>query len=146
MWKILKRNKGIKSVTYFIDDTLYHIEDVTKPFRRIWNPCLLNPGKHTLKVDVSDFAKHITSSNEIEFYISPDLKLDCEGSEYTIIDTLPLDYFKRISKMAIEYHFTSTKPELSEGLIKKIKNSGFHVKLLPNYDDMGFLYAIKETS
>ena len=72
--------------------------------------------------------------------------MDCEGSEYTIIDTLPLDYFKRISKMAIEYHFTSTKPELSEGLIKKIKNSGFHVKLLPNYDDMGFLYAIKETS
>ena len=73
------------------------------------------------------------------------VKMDCEGSEYTIIDTLPLDYLKRISKIAIEYHFTNTKPELLEELIKKIKNSGFHINLFPNYDGMGFLYAIKET-
>ena len=36
------------------------------------------------KIDLCDFAK-----------------IDCEGSEYSIIDSLPLEYLKRIKKMAI---------------------------------------------
>ena len=68
-------------------------------------------------------------------------KIDCEGSEYSIIDALPPEYLKRINKMAIEYHFADSKPELAKNLVSKIENADFHVKKKSNYDNMGFLYA-----
>ena len=70
-------------------------------------------------------------------------KIDCEGSEYSIMDTLPSEYLKRIHKMAIEYHFVDSKPELAKNLISKIENANFHVKKKSHYNDMGFLYARK---
>ena len=71
------------------------------------------------------------------------LKLDCEGAEYDIIDSLPAEYLDKIQNMAIEYHFADTKPELIKNLITKIKNAGFKIKTVPHYDDMGFLIARK---
>lgn len=32
------------------------------------------------------------------------LKLDCEGAEYDILYSLPLDYFERIDRIVMEYH------------------------------------------
>ena len=69
------------------------------------------------------------------------LKIDCEGAEYDIIDSLPIEYFTKINKMMIEYHFADSKYELSKKLISKIKDVGFIVETTPHYDDMGFLYA-----
>ena len=71
------------------------------------------------------------------------LKLDCEGAEYDIIDSLPTEYLDKIQNMAIEYHLADTKPELIKNLILKIKNAGFKIKTVPHYDDMGFLIARK---
>ena len=71
------------------------------------------------------------------------LKLDCEGAEYDIIDSLPVEYLDKIQNMAIEYHLADTKPELIKNLILKIKNAGFKIKTMPHYDDMGFLIARK---
>ena len=71
------------------------------------------------------------------------LKLDCEGAEYEIIDSLPTEYLNKIQNMAIEYHSADTKPELVKNLIKKIKNAGFEIKTRPHHDDMGFLIARK---
>ena len=71
------------------------------------------------------------------------LKLDCEGAEYEIIDSLPPECFDKIQNMAIEYHLADTKPELVKNLIAKIKNAGFKIKTRPHYDDMGFLIARK---
>jgi len=71
------------------------------------------------------------------------LKLDCEGAEYDIIDSLPAEYLDKIQNMAIEYHLADTKPELIKNLILKIKNAGFKIKIGPHYDDMGFLIARK---
>jgi len=68
-------------------------------------------------------------------------KIDCEGSEYSIMDTLPAEYLKRIDKMAIEYHFVDSKPELAKNLISKIESADFHVRKKSHYNDMGFLYA-----
>ena len=68
-------------------------------------------------------------------------KIDCEGSEYSIMDTLPSEYLKRIDKMAIEYHFVDSKPELAKNLISKIESANFHVRKKSHYNDMGFLYA-----
>ena len=71
------------------------------------------------------------------------LKLDCEGAEYDIIDSLPVEYLDKIQNMVIEYHFADTKPELIKNLIIKIKNAGFKIQTMPHYDDMGFLIARK---
>ena len=71
------------------------------------------------------------------------LKLDCEGAEYDIIDSLPVEYLDKIQNMAIEYHLADTKPELIKNLILKIKNAGFKIKTGPHYNDMGFLIARK---
>ena len=71
------------------------------------------------------------------------LKLDCEGAEYEIIDSLPLEYFDKIQNIAIEYHAADSKPELAKELISKIKNAGFTIKTRPHHNDMGFLIAKK---
>jgi len=71
------------------------------------------------------------------------LKLDCEGSEYEIIDAFPLDYFDRIENLVMEYHFADSKPELGQKLITKIKKAGFKIETKNHYNDMGFLIARK---
>ena len=71
------------------------------------------------------------------------LKLDCEGAEYEIIDSLPLEYLNKIQNIVMEYHSADTKPELVKNLIQKIKNAGFKIKTRPHHDDMGFLIARK---
>jgi len=71
------------------------------------------------------------------------LKIDCEGEEYEIINSLPTSYFDKIKKMCIEYHFVDTKPHLLENMIKKLKMLSYTIdtrKILPS---IGFLYAKK---
>ena len=71
------------------------------------------------------------------------LKLDCEGAEYEIINSLPEVYLEKIEKIVIEYHFADSKPELSRNLIQKLEDNGFKISLKPHFNDMGFLIAIK---
>ena len=71
------------------------------------------------------------------------LKLDCEGAEYQIIDSLPSEYLDKIQNIVMEYHLADTKPELVKSLILKIENAGFKIKTRPHYNDMGFLIARK---
>ena len=55
------------------------------------------------------------------------LKIDCEGSEYEIIESLSEDYLKNnIDNMCIEYHF-NTDNRLSI-MLDKIKRCGFNVE------------------
>ena len=75
-----KDNKGIKSVDYYIDGKLFHVENSSAPFANAWNPCDLRPGLHTLRVEAHDFKKHTTSTETINFKISPGLKDDCSGT------------------------------------------------------------------
>ena len=71
------------------------------------------------------------------------LKLDCEGAEYEIIESLPSDLFTKINKTAIEYHMVDTKPELLEQLINKFKQFSFSVHTRSLFADIGFLFAKK---
>ena len=71
------------------------------------------------------------------------LKLDCEGAEYEIIESLPSDLFTKINKTAIEYHMVDTKPELLKQLINKLKQFSFSVHTRPLFVDIGFLFAKK---
>ena len=99
---------------------------------------IILPSSKSIQAD-SISLKKIFDDNKID--ICNFAKIDCEGSEYSIIDTLPPEYLKRINKMAIEYHFADSKPELAKNLISKIENADFHVRKKSHYNDMGFLYA-----
>ena len=99
---------------------------------------IILPSSKSIQTD-SISLKKIFDDNKID--LCDFAKIDCEGSEYSIIDALPSEYLKRINKMAIEYHFADSKPELARALISKIENAGFHVKKKSHYNDMGFLYV-----
>jgi FkbM family methyltransferase len=71
------------------------------------------------------------------------LKLDCEGSEYEIIESLPENYLKKVDKIIIEYHLADTKPELLEELKSKLINLSYNISIKPLFDNIGFIYAKK---
>lgn len=89
----------------------------------------------------SNSLKNVIDSNEIKKCHFA--KIDCEGEEYEIINSLPEDYFERIQKMCIEYHFADTKPELLIDLIKKLKKFSYEISTRKLSDSIGFLYAKK---
>ena len=71
------------------------------------------------------------------------LKLDCEGAEYEIVESISSDLFTKINKTAIEYHMVDTKPELLKQLINKLKQFSFSVHTRPLFVDIGFLFGKK---
>lgn len=71
------------------------------------------------------------------------LKLDCEGAEYEIIDSMLPDHIKKIKKTVIEYHLADKKPELLERLIHKLQKASFNVNTRPLFSDIGFLFGIQ---
>ena len=98
--------------------------------------------KNTSYVTVESISlQKIFDDNDINF--CKILKLDCEGAEYEIIDSLPDKYFEKIQNMIIEYHLADSKPELGKDLISKIKNAGFQITIRPHHNDMGLLIATK---
>ena len=71
------------------------------------------------------------------------LKLDCEGTEYEILQNLPLSYFDKIEKIIIEYHMADSHPELLENLKKLLISQNYFLKTKKLFSDIGFLYASK---
>ena len=71
------------------------------------------------------------------------LKLDCEGSEYEIIESLSEEYFKKIDKIIIEYHFAGKYPDLFRNLIKKLESVSFTAKIERTDENMGLIFAQK---
>jgi FkbM family methyltransferase len=72
------------------------------------------------------------------------IKMDCEGVEYEIIDSLPSNYFDRIKKMCIEYHFADEKPYLIQSMIKKLNELCYSISSRNISNSIGFLYAIRK--
>lgn len=95
----------------------------------------------TKKIEANSISlKDVIDSNNItkcDF-----LKIDCEGEEYGIGESLPTECFDKINKMCIEYHFADTKPYLLDNLIKKLKNT-YVIETRKILPDIGFLYAKK---
>jgi FkbM family methyltransferase len=71
------------------------------------------------------------------------LKIDCEGEEYEIINSLSMPYFNKISKMCIEYHFADTKPHLLQDMTKKLQALSYTVTTRNVLPGIGFMYAKK---
>lgn len=66
------------------------------------------------------------------------LKIDCEGAEGKILNALPSDYFKRIQRIALEYHANVNVLELAELL----DHNGFSVVIKGYPVKWGLLFAI----
>ena len=86
--------------------------------------------------------QNIFDSNKLE--ICDYLKLDCEGAEYEIIESLPNEYFKKIKQIYIEYHFSDSKHEMLENMIKKLDQMSFSIIKEPLEQGMGSIYAVNK--
>lgn len=95
---------------------------------------------HALKVDSISLKKIIDENSVNQCNL---IKIDCEGAEYEIIESLPLEYFKKISKLIIEYHFADSKPKLVNDLKTKLMTASFKISTVSHSSDIGLIYAIK---
>jgi FkbM family methyltransferase len=77
------------------------------------------------------------------------LKLDCEGAEYEILYGLPADYFRRVRRIALEYHADPAEKRVRAGeLIRHLRDVGYRIDL---YTDIvgsrgGLLFVSREDS
>lgn len=71
------------------------------------------------------------------------LKVDCEGSEYEIFDSIPEDYLSNnIKKIAIEFHSNINDPKVTN-MRKKLNLCGFNTHDIYDGGDVGMMYAKK---
>ena len=90
----------------------------------------------------SQTLQNIFDSNNLN--VCDYLKLDCEGAEYDIIESLPNEYFKKIKQIYIEYHFGDSKSDMLENMIKKLKLMSFSIIQEPLEQGMGSIYAVNK--
>jgi FkbM family methyltransferase len=72
------------------------------------------------------------------------LKIDCEGTEYDIIESIPDEYFSNIRKIHMEYHI-NTERRL-QNILDKLTRVGFEITFGKNYSIdtwMGMIYCKK---
>lgn len=55
------------------------------------------------------------------------LKIDCEGAEYDIIESIPKNYLRNIRKINIEYHNNNDGVKLQR-MLTKLEDCGFEIK------------------
>tara|TARA_B110000438_G_scaffold303743_1_gene366929 strand:- start:4106 stop:4891 length:786 start_codon:yes stop_codon:yes gene_type:complete len=84
----------------------------------------------------------IFDSNKLD--ICNYLKLDCEGAEYEIIDSLPNEYFKKIKQIYIEYHFSDSNNNDLKNMIKKLESLSFKIIQESLEQGMGSIYAVNK--
>lgn len=71
------------------------------------------------------------------------LKLDCEGSEFMIMENLSSESYEKIRNIGMEYHLYEDKSNLSN-LKKRLRQEKFKFKIFPTNQTMGMLFAQKE--
>jgi FkbM family methyltransferase len=66
------------------------------------------------------------------------LKVDCEGGELDLFQTINKDYLKNnINKIVLEYHSMNIK----ETVIEILTNNGFIIEDIVGFEDIGLIYA-----
>ncbi len=75
------------------------------------------------------------------------IKMDCEGSEFQILETAPDSVFKSVPVFFLEYHEYNDEMRASK-LKSLFESKGFNVEIYPSrYDKrMGFLFAKQKSS
>lgn len=97
-----------------------------------------NAPQNTIQVRSYTLAEIISKSSDEKISL---LKLDIEGGEYEIFDSMSDVDFVRIEAIIMEYH---TKDGYTYGVIEQtLREHGFGVEIFPSHFDksMGFLWA-----
>jgi FkbM family methyltransferase len=111
--KNIKRNK--KTFNYAVSHERKSIELYHWPYNSY------NDGpKYTVDCITLDDVIDLVNEPLIDY-----LKIDIEGFEENIFDSVSIENMKRIKKMFIEYH----NPEKTDEFVKKIKKLGFNVRV-----------------
>ena len=71
------------------------------------------------------------------------LKMDCEGSEFEIIESLSDEEVLQIEKICLEYHIKDNDSLNLDNLRNRLKKIGYNVNITPTNDFLGMLYAKK---
>lgn len=89
-------------------------------------------------VNFNDFIIHDNITN-IDY-----LKVDCEGAEYIIFESIPYNFLKdNVKKIAIEFHH-QINDEKVQTLINKLKNCNFNLKIVyKENSNIGLIYGKK---
>jgi len=71
------------------------------------------------------------------------LKMDIEGGEYEVFDSMDSDDFSMVNFVILEYHTSSYKHASGKQIEEKLRVNGFGAQVFPSKFDktMGFLYA-----
>lgn len=89
-------------------------------------------------------SKSLNSFLEREIKRCDFLKLDCEGAEYEIIESLTRGSMDKIEKMCIEYHNAVEHRDLLDNLLRKLRDAAYDVTVKSSSEDMGLIYAKKQ--
>jgi len=55
------------------------------------------------------------------------LKIDCEGAEYSIIESTPAAIFDRVTTIAMEFHDLKDENATARNIIQKLTDNGFQI-------------------
>ena len=94
----------------------------------------------TYEVELINFYQFIQKNNinQIDY-----LKVDCEGGEYDIFDSIPNEYLtNQVKKIALEFHH-KFEDEKVQKLYNKIISCGFETKIMHDNGSIGMIYAKK---
>lgn len=98
-------------------------------------------GFQTKKVEAVSFADFCTKNKIKKISV---LKMDIEGGEYEVFDSMTDEDFSMIETVILEYH--NKKDREYKVLEDKLRENGFGVQVFPSKFDktMGFLFAINK--
>ena len=71
------------------------------------------------------------------------LKIDCEGGEYDILESLPNQDYNKIKKIYFEYHINKNNHEKLNSVIEILKNKKFVIKKIVTNENLGLIFARK---
>ncbi len=123
---ITNSNEGIKLFIDSLDDSAHSIYGM---------------GKESIQI------KSITLSNimsENNFSKCDFLKIDCEGAEFEIMQSLSDEEVLKIEKICLEYHLKGNSLSSLDKLRNRLERIGYYVNIKSTNDFLGMLYAKKE--
>jgi FkbM family methyltransferase len=72
------------------------------------------------------------------------LKLNCEGTEYEILESLSSEHLARISNVRLEYHNLEAQSRSGEWLVRFFRDRGFRIERFTRYmKRSGFVWATR---
>jgi len=102
---------------------------------------LFKPSEESIKIATTDLQSLLETYRLDNIDL---LKLDCEGAEHEVLETLPSTVFNSISRIAMEYHILM--PEKDESSLSYLLRSReFAVRTVPDGTEMGMIYAIRRS-